>query len=103
MFLVKAMYSNCQFVAGKDRYTVWQCDHYSIRPPREGEAGSGPQPQLYVDLWERANSPLDPNAPFVTVYLGHGEDHYADTVYIMNDRGKTIDTVNATYETKGRA
>lgn len=96
MFIVKAVRPIAP-VHG-DNYAAFQCDYYTVEPSTKNGAnppGEPPYipPQKEVRLYER--SPIGcPDSTVALLELGVGNDHYC-TIYVMNDRGKTIDTIQA--------
>lgn len=97
MFIVKAIRPGSDETRHGDVYATFQCDYYTVFPSTKN--GSGPPGQPYVPpqrevrLYERDQGGC-PDANVGMLDLGVGDEHYC-TIYIMNDRGKTIDTIQA--------
>lgn len=95
MFIVKGVRppANVPDVA----YTVFQCDYYIAAPSTINGVGppgkSYVPPQVVVELYERSTTGA-PSSQVAFMEVGVGEGQYC-TVYVMNDRGKTIDTIQA--------
>jgi hypothetical protein len=93
MFIVKAMRPN---LVPPEHYTVFQCDYYEVQPSRTNGANSSGKPyiapQMDVGLWAKGLTMLDDH--IASLEVGFGENQFC-TVYVMNDRGKTIDTIQA--------
>jgi hypothetical protein len=94
MFIVKAMGST--YASPAENYTVWQCDHYSVGPCQMQTSDKNwIRPHCEVTLY-KASGPLQPVDSVCTISVGLAYDQgQYGTVYVMNDRGKTIDTIQA--------
>lgn len=96
MFIVKAVRPG-HTLHGYE-YTSFNCDYYVVRlSRRNGVNGPGKPayiaPQREIILYTKnSGGTLDDEIAYLD--LGIGEDHYC-TIYVMNDRGKTIDTIQA--------
>lgn len=93
MFTVKAMiHARSIDVPMPSDYQLFQAAQVRVSPSSmNGVNGPGQPayvpPQLEVNLCMGENDP-----PYRTLYVGAGLDHY-QTIYVLNDRGKTIDTI----------
>ena len=83
MFVVKA---EVRSDAGPANYSLFQAER--VRVAKSTIAGTDPRPypELEVWLYDQQNNCHE------TLYVGNGLDHYC-AVYIMNERGKTVDSV----------
>jgi hypothetical protein len=82
MFLVKA---EVRSDVGPQNYQLFKSE--SVRVERHlGASSPGPSPDREVVLCDVDGSPRK------TLMVGNGLDHYS-AVYIMNENGKTVDTV----------
>lgn len=96
MFIVKAIRPHDDFEATS--YMGLQCDYYVVAPSiknRESAPGAKPYvpPQQEISLYERSRTGA-PDSQVGCLDVGLGDGQFC-TVYVMNDRGKTIDTIQA--------
>lgn len=95
MFIVKA--NRPALTSDAENYTAFQCDYYVVAPSTAN--GTGPPgkpyipPQKAVELYASEKWQY-PAVQIAFLEVGLGEGQYC-TVYVMNDRGKTIDTIQA--------
>ena len=96
MFIVKGIRppANTQDFA----YSVFECDYYIVAPStRNGTNAPGQPPyvppQKEVELYEKSRTGA-PDSQVSCLLVGIENGYYC-TVYVMNDRGKTIDTIQA--------
>ena len=95
MFIVKAV----QDGDTKDSpYTTYTCDYYHVT--NIGGASSNKDDvfaQKQVDLMEAHPTDCTLQGDMIAMLeVGPGRDHF-HAVYIMNDRGKTIDKISASF------
>ena len=95
MFIVKAMRPN-HTPDPVSVYTVFQGDYYEVGPCEiQTDEKNWVRPQAVLTLYEKA-PPLQPASVVARLDVGLAyQQGQFDTVYVMNDRGKTIDTIQA--------
>jgi hypothetical protein len=93
MFIVKAMRPS--LTSDTESYSVFQCDYYVVEASTKNGTGTSDKPYVApekeVFLYEKSSG-AQPNSTVAFLEVGKGDEHYC-TVYVMNDRGRTIDTI----------
>jgi hypothetical protein len=91
MFVVKAIVQS-RNSSGRDAFTMFNCARVRVRPSTMNGV-NGPNAPAYtphdfeVELLTETNDVLD------VLCVGSAMEHYQD-VYIMNEQGKTVDSVH---------
>ena len=83
MFIVKA---EVRSDVGPAAYQLFKSESVRVERSDYGAQSTGPMPDRYVVLCDIDGSPRK------SLAVGHGLDHYS-AIYIMNEGGKTVDTV----------
>lgn len=84
MFIVKA--ETRQAGSNGAGYSMYDADRVRVAKSTIAGSGPGPYPELEVWLYDASGHEK------AILYVGHGLDHFSH-VYIMNERGKTVDSV----------
>lgn len=96
MFIVKAeMRETGPTSTGQANYSLFQAERVRVRRSRMASS-EGQDPQWEVELQDQHNFSHE------TLYVGPGLEHYCG-VFIMNERGKTVDRVVYTSRAEVRA
>lgn len=88
MFIIKA---ELRSDVGPTSYSLFQAQRVAVAKSTIASCGSPgqpcpPDPELEVRLFDEQHNCRE------TLYVGYGLDHFC-AVYIMNERGKTVDSV----------
>lgn len=85
MFIVKGVRGNFE-----KEFSLFECDELHVS---ESPASSPDSVQCTVSLY-KSNGPSVPASIIAHLEIGNGGGHF-HAAYIMNERGKTVDTISA--------